>query len=206
MESFWNDRYTQKEWAYGKTPNHYIKEKLAFFSPGSILFPAEGEGRNAVYAASLGWNVSAFDFSIKGKDKAKLLAEQYNVTIDYQIARFTEEYYPPESFDIIALTSVHFDPALKTIMHQRLDTYLKTGGYIILEAYSKEHHTLNRLDPNLGGPPSADYMYSIDEIKHDFSNYEFIELQRKDIFMNEGLYHNGQSSVIQFIGKKRKLR
>ena len=206
MESFWNDRYAQTEWAYGKTPNNYLKEKLAFFSPGTILCPAEGEGRNAVYAASLGWKVSAFDFSIKGKEKAELLAAQHQVNIDYKVAQFMEESYAPETFDIIALTSVHFEPHLKTAMHQRLDTYLKIGGHIILEAYSKEHRTLNTLNPNLGGPPNADCMYSIDEIKRDFPNYEYLELQRKDVFMNEGLYHNGQSSVIQFIGKKVKLR
>ena len=74
MKQFWDNRYAQEKWAYGKEPNTYIKEKLSLFKTGKVLFPAEGEGRNAVYAAKLGWEVSAFDYSFKGKEKADRLA------------------------------------------------------------------------------------------------------------------------------------
>lgn len=74
--SRWDDRYSEKEFAYGEEPNNYLKEQLSKLTPGPILFPAEGEVRNAVFAAKMGWNVSAFDISIKGKTKAIKLAEK----------------------------------------------------------------------------------------------------------------------------------
>ena len=70
MKEFWDERYAEPDYVYGKAPNKYFKEKLDEIQRGKILFPAEGEGRNAVYAAKKGWRVSAFDISEKGKEKA----------------------------------------------------------------------------------------------------------------------------------------
>ena len=78
----WNERYSKKEFAYGEQPNQFLKEQLENLPVGSILFPAEGEGRNAVYAAKLGWDVYAFDISIEGKNKAMKLAEANKVSIE----------------------------------------------------------------------------------------------------------------------------
>lgn len=202
MKEFWNNRYSHHEFVYGMEPNVYVKEKLPLFEVGKILFPADGEGRNSVYAAQLGWDVSAFDQSIKGKDKAEKLAQLKNVTINFSIQSFLEERYKPEEFDIICLTFVHFKPDMKMAMHLRLDSYLKVGGYIILEAYSKEHRKINKINPAIGGPPDENLMYSIEEIERDFKNYELLELEKKKINLKEGLGHVGESSVIRFIGKK----
>ena len=203
MKGFWNERYNDNEWAYGKEPNAYIKEKLPLFNAGKVLFPAEGEGRNAVYAATLGWNVSAFDYSLKGKEKADKLAQLNNVTIDYKVQAFLNEKYKQDEFDMICLTYVHFEPKIKAEMHKRLDNYLKKGGYIILEAFSKEHREINKKNPKVGGPSSEEEMYSLEEIKRDFSNYEIIELKKENTYLQEGLYHIGNSAVIRFIGKKK---
>jgi hypothetical protein len=72
--STWNERYGADEYVYGKEPNGFLKEFIDNHPPGKILLPAEGEGRNAVYAASKGWEVTAFDFSEEGKKKALKLA------------------------------------------------------------------------------------------------------------------------------------
>jgi hypothetical protein len=76
----WNERYSKDEYAYGEKPNNYLKEQLEKLNIGAILFRAEGEGRNAVYAAKLCWTVSAFDISVEGKNKVFRLAETNNVT------------------------------------------------------------------------------------------------------------------------------
>ena len=85
MKDFWDERYSATEFVYGKKPNVYLKEKLTKFNPGTILFPAEGEGRNAVFAASLGWKVSAFDTSTEGRKKALRLAKEHKVKIENHI-------------------------------------------------------------------------------------------------------------------------
>ena len=81
----WNTRYSKDGYAYGEHPNNYLKEQLLKLKPGAILFPAEGEGRNAVFAAQRGWKVFACDISFEGKNKADLLALKNHVMIDYQI-------------------------------------------------------------------------------------------------------------------------
>ena len=81
----WDERYANDEYAFGIQPNEYFKEQLEKFDAGTILLAAEGEGRNAVFAARLGWKVFAFDISSEGKKKALHLAEKNNVTIDYQV-------------------------------------------------------------------------------------------------------------------------
>ncbi|GAB7086721.1 class I SAM-dependent methyltransferase [Marinifilum fragile] len=204
MKEFWDERYSQDQFAYGEEPNAFVKEKLPMFEVGKILFPAEGEGRNSVYAAQLGWEVFAFDFSAKGKEKADELASSKNLKIDYRVCSFLEESYEREEFDVICMTFVHFDPNIKTEMHKRLDSYLKPGGHIIFEAFSKEHREINKINPEAGGPQDVDMMYSIEEIERDFSNYDIIELKKELVQLNEGFGHVGESSVIRFIGKKKE--
>src|SRR6478609_4052504 len=91
----WNDRYSKNEFAYGEQPNEYLKEQLEKLNVGSILFPAEGEGRNAIFAAKLGWKVSAFDISVEGKNKALRLAQANKVTLDYQVGELQLLNYNP---------------------------------------------------------------------------------------------------------------
>jgi hypothetical protein len=91
-----NERYSGEQFAYGEQPNEFLKEQLGKLDIGTILFPAEGEGRNAVFAAKLGWNVLAFDISAEGKKKALQLAEANHETIDYQIGELESLNYKPE--------------------------------------------------------------------------------------------------------------
>src|SRR5680860_901350 len=107
MDDFWNERYGIEEYVYGTEPNQFYKEQLEKLSPGKILFPAEGEGRNAVFAAKQGWQVTAFDPSIEGKRKAEFLATKNDVTIDYQIDNYDSVDFEKESFDYIVLIFAH---------------------------------------------------------------------------------------------------
>ncbi|TDO73589.1 methyltransferase family protein [Flavobacterium chryseum] len=199
----WDDRYSNEEFAYGEEPNNYFKEQIAKLDPGSILFPAEGEGRNAIFAAKLGWNVSAFDISAEGKNKALKLAEANNVSIDYQVGELESLNYQPEQFDAIALIYAHFPAEIKSSIHKTLDKYLSKNGIIIFEAFSKKHLEYLALNDKVGGPKDIESLFSIEEIQSDFPNYEIIELTEKEIELNEGLFHNGKGSVIRFIGRKK---
>jgi 2-polyprenyl-3-methyl-5-hydroxy-6-metoxy-1,4-benzoquinol methylase len=198
----WNERYSQEEFAYGEAPNNYLKSQLEKLPVGSILFPAEGEGRNAVYAAQLGWDVDAFDISMEGKNKALKLAEKKLVSIDYQVGALDELNFKLEQFDAIALIYAHFPAKIKSAYHQKLDTLLKKGGTIIFESFSKKHLAYVTADEKVGGPKDIDSLFSIEEIKADFPNYTVLELVEQDIELNEGLYHNGIGSVIRFVGRK----
>ena len=119
MKQFWNERFTEDTFAYGKAPNEFLKENIHLLQQGNILFVAEGEGRNAVFAARSGWTAEAFDISAEGKNKALKLAETNNVSIDYQIGELETLSYQPEEFDAIALIYAHFPAAIKAAIHQQ---------------------------------------------------------------------------------------
>lgn len=199
----WDERYRNDEFAYGEQPNNFLKEQLDLLDAGTILFPAEGEGRNAVYAARLGWTVSAFDISIEGKNKALRLAKANQVTIDYQVGALQSMSYGYEQFDAIALIYAHFPADIKSMYHKMLDKYLRKGGLVIFEAFSKKHIDYIAENEKVGGPKDIAMLFSVEEIKTDFENYEIIVLEEKVIELSEGLFHNGKGSVIRFVGRKK---
>lgn len=199
----WNERYSSEAFAYGEQPNNYLREQVEKLKPGAILFPAEGEGRNAVFAARLGWTVSAFDISTEGKKKAQLLAEKNNVTIDYQVGELETLNYQPGQFDALALIYAHFPAGIKSAMHQTLSQYLRKGGYIIFEAFSKSHLDYLAKNEKVGGPKDIESLFSTEELRADFAGYEIIELTEKEIELSEGAFHDGTGSVIRFTGIKK---
>ena len=200
--SRWDERYSKEEFAYGEAPNNYLKAQLTKLPIGKILFPAEGEGRNAVFAAKLGWSVSAFDISSEGKNKAIKLAEKNNVSIDYQVGVLETLDFESEKFDVIALIYAHFPANIKSLYHKKFDRFLKNNGIIVFEAFSKKHIDYVTANEKVGGPKDIESLFSIAEIKLDFPNYEIIELVEQEIELNEGTYHNGIGSVIRFVGRK----
>ena len=199
----WNSRYKEKSFAYGTEPNEYLKEQLDKLTPGKILFGAEGEGRNAVYAAKTGWDVSAFDISIEGKNKALQLATENKVGIDYSIGLLPNLDYEDGTFDAIALIYAHFPADIKSNYHRLLDSKLKKGAIVLFEAFGKNHLEYRAKNPGVGGPSDATLLFSVDEIKSDFKNYEILELVEKEIELNEGIYHKGKGSVVRFMGRKK---
>jgi len=199
----WNDRFAEKEFAYGTEPNEYLKEQLLKLQPGAILFGAEGEGRNAVFAAKQGWQVTAFDISIEGKKKALTLANKNNVSIDYQIGDLPQLGYEDEHFDAIVLIYAHLPPQIRSEYNTLLSTTLKKGGTIIFEAFGKKHIEYIDKNPKVGGPRDLDYLFSTDELKSDFENYDILELVEKEVDLNEGICHNGKGSVVRFVGRKQ---
>ena len=199
----WNERFSNTEFVYGELPNEYFREQLDKLPVGRILLPAEGEGRNGVYAARLGWQVSAFDISAKGKAKALTLAEKNNVTLDYQVGELHTLLYAPGQFDVLALIYAHFPTDIKSGMHKALNTYVRTGGTIIFEAFSKNHLRYNSNNESVGGPKELGMLFSKEELLSDFRDYEVIELEEKVIELKEGPFHSGTGSVIRFVGHKK---
>lgn len=198
----WDDRYRDSEYAFGKAPNLFFEEWLRKLTPGSILLPAEGEGRNGVFAATLGWKVTAFDLSSEGKSKAIQLAEENDVSLQYIVGDFEHLDFDTEAFDVIGLVYAHFPPDKRHTFHKKLTQYLKPGGVIILEAFSKEHLPYRNSNPSVGGPTDINALYSEEEVIDDFSDFQVMHLSQEEITLNEGKFHIGEGSVIRYVGKK----
>lgn len=199
----WDERYSNTAYAFGEKPNEYLREQLQKLQPGNILFAAEGEGRNAVYAAKLGWTVSAFDISTEGRKKALQLAEKNKVSLNYEVGQLPDLAYTEGQFDAIALIYAHFPASIKSTYHKLLSTYLRKGGTVIFEAFGKKHLPYREKNPKVGGPRDLESLFSIEELLADFTDYEIIELVEKEVELNEGLYHSGTGSVVRFVGRKK---
>jgi SAM-dependent methyltransferase len=203
MKEFWDDRYAEEGYAYGEEPNVFFKQEIDKLPIGKLLMPAEGEGRNAVYAATLGWEVYAFDISEEGKKKADELAQKNGITINYIVSDFDAIPYENESFDAVGLIYAHFTPDLRSDYHQKLISLLKHGGSLILEGFSKEHLHYNQKNPKVGGPREIAMLYSLEELSSDFDHLEIHTQNETLTALDEGKYHVGQGSVVQLVGIKK---
>lgn len=195
MNDFWNARYADTDYVYGEEPNEFFKQELLKLKPGKLLLPAEGEGRNAVFAARMGWDVTAFDASIEAKKKAEKLAAKFKVEIHYTVAAFDQFTAEENSFDAIGLTFAHMP--FRTKLHRQVMQWLKPGGRVILQGFSKE-----QIHENSGGPGNIDQLFSEEELKADFSALSELEINYDSTVLNEGKYHQGKARVINLTGVK----
>jgi len=198
LKEFWNNRYGEKGFAYGILPNTFFKEQLLKLKPTRILLPAEGEGRNAVFAAKSGWNVTAFDMSENARIKAMALAETQKAEIEYKVCSVMD-FQTENLYDAIGLIYAHFPKTIRPDAHKKMASLLKPGGTIILEGFAKQ-----QLGLSSGGPKNEEMLFSINMIKKEFPDIDFNILVQKEIFLNEGRYHKGIAQVIQMRGIKTK--
>jgi cyclopropane fatty-acyl-phospholipid synthase-like methyltransferase len=205
MKAMWDELYGQKEYAYGVNPNEFLKEALQRYKVrGKILFPADGEGRNGVYAAEQGLLVTSFDLSIEGKKKALNLAEERGVQLRYEVGNLFEQDVLAPEYDAVALIYAHFPPNLRAQYHQKVVDLLAEGGLIIIEGFSTNNLPYREKNPKVGGPANIEMLFTEEMMQTDFRNLEILYLEEVETELKEGLYHVGLGKVIRFIGRKSK--
>lgn len=197
MPEFWDSRYATKEYIYGRKPNDFVKENLEKIAPGKILFAAEGEGRNAVFAAKSGFDVFAFDASDVAQNKALKLAAEQGVSLNYKVATYHNVVYPENQFDVLVLVFAHMPAQFRSDWHRKLLRYLKPGGSLILEGFAKE-----QLQYNSGGPKDLAMLFSEEELRTDFAGLASLQIESKIRMLYEGSHHRGKAAVIQLLGIK----
>lgn len=193
----WNDRFSEPGFAYGTEPNDYLVSVVGRIPKGRVLSLAEGEGRNAVYLASLGYEVTAVDGSTVGLRKAEELATVRGVTITTIHADLGEFKIEPEQWDGIIAFYCHLLSSIRIPLHQAVVRGLKPGGVFAVEAFSKE-----QIGNDTGGPKSLDMLMSLDELKSECAGLEFIHADELQRDVHEGRGHTGLASVVQILGVK----
>ena len=200
MKEFWNTRYDTDLFVYGTAPNSFLKSELNKLKPGKILLPGEGEGRNAVYAASKGWSVEAFDQSRVASEKALKYAAKESVEIEYKVSELEEYPFKTKHFDAVGLIYFHLSTPGRILLHSQACNALKPGGVLILEAF----HT-SQLGNSTGGPPSLEMLFNEETLLSDFASLEMIEIYQTRVILDEGLFHQGEAEVIRFVGRKKLI-
>ena len=132
MTTFWDTRYDTDDFVYGKQANVFFASELEKMAPGTLLLPGEGEGRNAVHAASSGWLVEAFDQSRVAVDKALAYAAEKGVSLDYRVSGIEGFFFKPDYYDVIALIFFHTNPEDRELLNSQVARELKPGGSVFL--------------------------------------------------------------------------
>jgi cyclopropane fatty-acyl-phospholipid synthase-like methyltransferase len=196
--NFWNTRYSEAEYAYGKEPNEFLKTKIQIFKPNSkLLCLAEGEGRNAVFLAEHNHHVTAIDYSQEGLNKLQKFAAEKNLNIETNCVDLNHYKIEENKWDAMICVFGHFTPDLRSFVFKQVYNGLKSGGIFLMEAYHKD-----QLNYKTGGPQVSELLYSVEELKNDFSEFEKISIHTTVKVINEGIYHNGTSAVIQVIANR----
>ncbi len=202
MKTFWDARYAEEAYAYGTEPNAWFAQQLATLPPGRLLLPAEGEGRNAVHAARMGWQVTAFDISDRGRDKAMRLAAQHGVHITYCVGTIHEIAPLAKDFDAVGFSFAHFPSAVRASLNAAIMQHLRPGAAVVFEAFAKEQLKYQPVHGS-GGPQEAAMLYTVEEVRAEFAGVDFHVLEEVEVHLNEGSYHQGLAKVVRGSGVKR---
>ncbi|MDP1827225.1 MAG: class I SAM-dependent methyltransferase [Archangium sp.] len=193
---FWNHRYGLPGWAYGTEPNDFLKG-IAPLLEGPVLCLGEGEGRNAVFLAQRGLDVTAIDLSPKALEKAQRLAAERGVRITTKEADLADFDLGNQKWGAIISIWCHLPPWLRERVHHDVATALKPGGRFILEAY-----TPAQLAFDTGGPKSLELLYEPQDLRTDLAALELERLTEQEREVNEGDWHRGRSAVVQLIARR----
>ena len=198
----WDQRYSEDGYAYGTEPNYFLKEEFNRIpKAGNVLCLAEGEGRNAVFLAKQGFNVTAVDQSPVGLNKASKLAHVNGVEITTIVSDLADFDFEQEKWDGIVSISAHVPSTLRRQIHRQVVSALKHNGIFLLEAYTVRHTELQ----GIGGPPASqtDFFMSLDVLKDELRGLHFIIGREVDRHLSEGKYHQGESAVVEVVACKQ---
>jgi len=193
----WDERYGKPGRAYGTAPNAFLVSVADRLPKGRILSLGEGEGRNAVYLASRGYDVVGVDGSRVGLAKASELAAERGVSITTVLSDLGDYVIEPGAWDGIISIFCHLPKVLRERVHRDVVRGLTPGGVFVLEAY-----TPAQLHRHTGGPPTADLMMSLPQLERELDGLVFVHAQEVEREVVEGRSHTGLSAVVQVVAVK----
>ena len=193
----WDERYAAEEYVYGKDPNDFLREMCPLLKKGFVLCLAEGEGRNAVFLARQGFNVTAVDSSRVGLAKADKLGQECGVAVDTVVADLADYTILPGAWDIIVSIWAHVHQDLRKRLHEDVVAGLRPGGTFLLEAY-----TPRQLEFDTGGPSSVEYLMDLESLRQELDGLEFLHSRELVRDVVEGIHHTGKAAVVQVLARK----
>ncbi len=195
----WNKRFDNDALIFGSEPNEYLRSKASLLAPaGRVLCVADGEGRNSVWLARQGHHVDAFDIAANGVAKARKLASEAGVSVNYSVADCDEWAWPMDTYDAVLAIFVQFaDPPMRERLFANMVRTLKRGGLLVLQGY-----TPKQLDYKTGGPPFVSHLYSEPMLRELLAALEIVELHAYEAVLTEGTQHHGHSALLGVVARK----
>jgi SAM-dependent methyltransferase len=195
----WQERFAAPGYRFGKEPNEFlVRCKPLLPRAGKALAVADGEGRNGVWLAKQGLEVTSTDFSPLAQEKARKLAAENNVTVNFIEADAHEWPYPEEAFDVVAEIFTQFSPpAGRARKWAGMRRALKRGGLLIVQGY-----TPKQLEYGTGGPKQIENLYTRELLEGAFGDLDDIRIVEEERELQEGPGHSGMSAVIGLTARK----
>ncbi len=195
--SFWDERYGSVEWAFGTEPNDFLRERAGAIPPGPVLCIGDGEGRNGVFVASLGHEVTSVDLSSVGLGKARALAAERGVALHTVQADLVDFEIGVGCWSGIVSIFCHLPAALRDELFPRLVEGLAPGGVLLLESY-----TPAQIGRGTGGPQDVDLLETSAELARRFATLLCEHVWEGERPVVEGAFHSGTASVVQYLGRR----
>lgn len=195
----WNRRYEQPGYLFGTQPNAWLKAHALVWQTGQrVLCVADGEGRNSVWLAEQGLLVDAFDLAAVGLAKARQLASERGVQVNFTQAECDDYAWPQGTLDGVAAIFIQFaDPPLRARIFERIVAALKPGGTLVLQGY-----TPRQLEYRTGGPPVLSHLYTEQLLRDAFAGLAIVTLEAYEADVHEGKGHEGRSALIGLVARK----
>lgn len=196
----WDQRYSATEYVFGTDPAAFLVRHADLLVPGSeTLVVADGEGRNSVYLASQGLKVTAMDVSEVGVRKARQLASDRGVMVDFQVADVLDWDWKPDAYDVVVAVFIQFlNPQQRSTVFHGMQRTLRPGGRLLLHGYRPE-----QIQYATGGPTDPAHLYSESLLADAFAEMQIDELRCYDATISEGTGHSGMSALIDLVATKR---
>jgi SAM-dependent methyltransferase len=198
MKEHWDQRFAEAEIAYGEAAHVGVCEVFCAPGTGRVLCLAEGQGRNAVHLAKLGYDVTALDFSAVGLERAAELAAKSGVKLTLLHADLSTYVFDSEAWDGIVSIFGHLPAPLRAKVNGQLRSALKPGGWLQMVGYHPK-----QLEYRTGGPQEPSMLYTVDGLKDELGpgwNYEVAEMVEREL--HEGPYHQGMSAYVHLFAHK----
>jgi 2-polyprenyl-3-methyl-5-hydroxy-6-metoxy-1,4-benzoquinol methylase len=197
-QKMWDERFSQPQPVYGETPNEFLAEQSSRFQRGmKLLVPGDGYGRNGIWLAQQGFQVHTVDLSPVGVERARKSAQAAGVSITIEQTDLGTWNWPVEQFDGVFSIFVHLPPDMRAKVHASMLRSLKPGGLVILQNFSPA-----QLKHSSGGPKQVELLYTAAMLRQDFAPAVALELEEKEIHVNEGHMHSGPAAVVQAVFRK----
>jgi SAM-dependent methyltransferase len=195
----WNNRFSKEGYVFGTEANEWLRRHATVLKAESrVLCVADGEGRNSVWLAKQGHHVEAFDISEVGVAKAKRLAQECHVCVNFAVAGCDDFAWPQNHYDGVAAIFVQFaDPEIRTRLFENMVRSLKLGGSLLLLGY-----TPKQLDYATGGPSVLSHLYTPEMLREAFGDLDIQSLDEYETTLAEGEGHRGKSAVIGLIATR----
>lgn len=200
-QDFWSDKYRAvgESYLFGTAPNRFLAAQAGLLRAGQrALSVADGEGRNAVWLAEQGLDVTATELSPVALDKAEALAAARGVRVDFALADALNWIYPDEAFDLVVAIFIQFAaPDERARLFENLKRTLRPGGRIVLQGY-----TPKQLDYRTGGPSAIENLYTAAMLREVFGDFDIERLDEYEDVLDEGSAHRGQSALVGMVARK----